>query len=127
MGHRGKHPVNPLNGYGAKANDPTTWGTLQEAWHAINKFHCDGIGVELGGGLCGIDLDHCIDDQGQISEQAREIITRMDSYTEISPSGIGIHILFTGKIPDGNRRRDGLKMYSEGRYFTVTGNLYELK
>ena len=127
VARRGKEPINPLTGHGAMANDRNTWGTMQEALDAIDKFQGDGIGVELGSGLCGIDIDHCIDDQGQISERAREIIALMDSYTEISPSGTGLHILFTGKIPDGSRRKDGLEMFAEGRYFTVTGNLYEFK
>jgi len=127
VARRGKEPIDPITGYGAKANDPTTWGTLEQALEAVDIYHLDGIGVELGDGLCGVDLDHVIDDNGQISERAQEIITTMDSYTEISPSGTGIHILFAGSLPEGTRRKDGLEMYSEGRYFTVTGNLYEPK
>jgi putative DNA primase/helicase len=125
VARKGKEPVDPITGYGAKANDPTTWGTLDQALHAMSAYDCDGIGIELGNGLCGIDIDHCITEHGQISEQAQDIISLMQSYTEISPSGNGIHILFSGIIPEGNRRKDGLEMYSEGRYFTVTGNLYE--
>ena len=127
VARRGKEPINPLNGHNAKANDPSTWGMLDQAIKAMFQFQLDGIGVELGRGLCGIDLDHCINEQGQITVQARDVIAAMDSYTEISPSGTGIHILFSGIIPEGSRRKDGIEMYSEGRYFTVTGNLYELK
>ena len=127
VARRGKEPINPLNGYGAKANDSATWGTLEQALAAVDKYKLDGIGIELGAGLCGLDLDHCVDEQGQISERAQEIINMMDSYTEISPSGTGIHILFSGNIPEGTRRKDGIEMYSEGRYFTVTGNMYELE
>lgn len=125
VARRGKEPINPLTGNGAKSNDPNTWGTLEQALAAAERYQLDSIGIELGGGLCGIDLDHCIDESRQISEEAREIIVLMDSYTEYSPSGTGIHILFEGQIPEGRRRNGNIEMYSEGRYFTVTGKLYE--
>lgn len=125
VARRGKEPINPLTGSGAKSNDPNTWGTLEKALAAVDRYQLDGIGLELGEGLCGIDLDHCINGSGQISEEAREIIVQMDSYTEYSPSGTGIHILFEGKIPEGRRRKGNIEMYSEGRYFTLTGDLYE--
>jgi putative DNA primase/helicase len=51
----------------------------------------------------------------------------LDSYTEISPSGTGLHIFVLA--PDANitrhRKKDHfLEIYNEGRYFTVTGNIY---
>jgi putative DNA primase/helicase len=121
VARKGKEPIDPITGYGAKANDPTTWGTLDQALHAMDAYDCDGIGVELGEGLCGIDIDHCINEKGEVSEKAEEIVSAIDSYIETSPSGTGMHILFTGSIPEGARRKDGLEMYAEGRYFTLTG------
>ncbi len=127
---KGKMPIDPKNGYfGAKANDPSTWGSLDQALEALVKYRAkgvDGIGIELGDGLCGIDIDHCVDEHGTVSPQARDVIKVMDSYTESSVSGTGIHIIFEGAIPDGARRKNGLEMYSDGRYFTLTGNLLSL-
>ena len=54
-----------------------------------NRF--DGIGVAFHNGLCGIDIDHkSIDDP-----LVQDIISMMNTYTEISPSGNGYHLLFT--------------------------------
>lgn len=124
VGRRGKSPIDPKTGYNAKANAPDSWGTLDQALASVDKWGLDGIGVELGNGLCGIDLDHCITGK-DLAEWARDIISTMQSYTEKSPSGTGVHILFNGVIPEGSRRKGGVEMYSEGRYFTLTGEIYE--
>ena len=47
------------------------------------------------------------------------IVLAVDSYTEKSPSGDGLHIITRGKLPKGARKRNGIEVYSEGRYFTV--------
>lgn len=125
-----KNPINPATGQFAKSNDPATWGTLAQAKTAVSRFGLRGVGVLLGDGLCGIDIDHCRDpDTGTLSELAAQIIARMDSYTEASPSGTGVHILFTGQKPAGACRKSsiGLEMYDSGRYFTVTGNVLKAK
>lgn len=84
----------------AKPNDPATWGTLEAAQAAVSRFGLRGVGVLLGDGLCGIDIDHCRDpDTGVLSDMAREIIDGMQTYAEESPSGTGVHLLFTGQKP----------------------------
>src|SRR5690606_29554285 len=55
--------------------------------------------------------------------EAQEIIKILDSYTEYSPSGTGVHILCKGIIPPKDRRKGNIEMYSEGRFFTVTGKV----
>lgn len=120
-----KHPIDPATGQNAKPNDPATWGTLEAAQAAASRYGLRGVGVLLGQGLCGIDIDHCRDPStGSLSEMAAQIIDQMQTYTEASPSGTGVHLLFWGKKPDGPCRKSsiGLEMYDGGRYFTVTGN-----
>jgi len=46
----------------------------------------------------------------------------LDSYTEISPSGTGLHVIVKGEIPGIRRKRGNREMYSGDRYFTFTGN-----
>jgi len=76
----------------------------------------------LGDGLVGIDLDHCRDPEtGAIEEWAQTIIDRLRCYAEGSPSGTGVHILCRGELPPGRRRKGHVEMYSEGRFFTITG------
>jgi primase-polymerase (primpol)-like protein len=76
----------------------------------------------LGDGLVGVDLDHCRDHAtGAIAAPARAIIDALASYTEISPSDTGMHVLVHGTLPPGRRRTGPIEMYDAGRYFTVTG------
>lgn len=120
-----KIPVNPKNGYNARSNDPGTWSDFETAVAGCEKYNCAGIGFMFGNsGYFGVDIDGCRDkDTGKISDMAKEIIKTLDSYTEISPSGTGIHIICKGKLPKGGRRNDkvGLEMYDSGRFFTITG------
>ncbi len=124
-----KEPFNPKKG-AAKANDAGTWGGFDEALQAVEQGRGGGIGFMFAGGYAGIDLDHVIDEAGKLKDFARDIVQTMDSYTELSPSGTGLHILFRLNMPlsgIGGRNRDselGLEIYDNGRYFTVTGNVY---
>ena len=64
----------------------------------------------------------CLDPEtGEIESWAWEIIEELDSYTEISPSGTGVHILVRGELPEGRNRKGRFEAYDRGRYFTVTG------
>lgn len=120
-----KVPYDAKTGTRAKANDPATWTTFSTALNALKSGKYSGLGFEFGNGVFGIDLDHVIDTDGNLTDRARQIVDVMRSYTEISPSGTGLHILCTGTIPDGDRRRDEIEIYSEGRFFTITGNIFE--
>ena len=71
----------------------------------------------------GVDLDHCIDRV----DFCDEFVETLQSYAEISKSGSGLHIICKGTLPEGNRRKGGVEMYSNGRYFICTGNLYNEK
>jgi primase-polymerase (primpol)-like protein len=63
-----------------------------------------------GDDYCGVDLDGCLDpDTGDMEGWAREIIEELDSYTEVSPSGTGVHVLIRAALPGGATARDALK------------------
>lgn len=115
-----KIPKNPFNGKNAKSNDQSTWGTFLQAVKACETFHFDGIGFMFANGYFGVDLDHCIDRV----DFCDEFVETLQSYAEISKSGSGIHIICKGELPTGSRRKNGVEMYSAGRYFICTGNLY---
>ena len=118
-----KVPMNPHNGRAASSNDPATWATASEAWAAKKRHGWAGIGYvfTIAAGVIGVDLDDCFDDDGRLSDVAGQIVTMLDSYTELSPSGKGIHILARGSIPH-SVKTPGVEMYNEMRYFTVTGD-----
>lgn len=120
-----KIPINPTNGKNAQSNNQKTWGNFNTALAGLGRFNLSGIGFMFGQNeFFGVDIDHCRNKEtGTISDFATEIIQTLDSYTEISPSGTGIHIICKGKIPEGERKNDklGLEMYESGRFFTITG------
>ncbi len=118
-----KVPVNPKTLNLASATDESTWSTFDEAVSAARQAHLKGVGFVLGVPYAGIDLDHCRDSEsGDIEPWAQEIVDSIRSYTEISPSGTGLHLIVRGALPANGRRRTGkIEMYDGGRYFTITG------
>jgi len=85
---REKVPFNPVTGASAKAGQSATWTSFEDAVNVFYAGGYDGIGFEFNNnGVVGIDLDHVIADNGSLSEEAEEIVTMLDSYTEYSPSG----------------------------------------
>lgn len=126
-----KIPVNPKTGDNAKADEPDTWGYFDQAvrhWEAHRGNSIAGIGYEFSPDdpFTGIDLDKCLDPKtGEIEPWGKAIIDRLQSYTEISPSGCGVHILVRGKLPPGGNRKGKVEMYNSARYFTTTGRHLE--
>ncbi|MDR0489670.1 MAG: hypothetical protein LBH28_00290 [Oscillospiraceae bacterium] len=122
------NPVSLLSGrpLPAKAGVRETWGSYQTAAECVRRGLAQGIGYEFDGGVYGVDLDHVIDG-GTLTPQAREVVGKLASYTEVSPSGTGLHVFVLASGADIKRHRKKdyfLEIYSEGRYFTVTGNVY---
>ena len=120
---RGKVPFNPKTGRAAKAGHPDTWATFEEAVRAAPRY--DGIGFEFDGdGIIGIDFDHCIEN-GQLAPWVQAWVDRFGSYTEVSPSGTGIHILCQGSLRDRPAvKRKEVEIYDRARYFTMTGRTF---
>lgn len=120
-----KVPKSPSGG-NARSNDPSTWGTYDQAVDLAARRGYTGVGIMLGNGLGGVDLDGAVED-GEIAPWARGIIDEFGSYAEVSPSGTGVHVLFwadaekTGAIGRANHSK-GVEIYNYGRYFTVTGD-----
>jgi hypothetical protein len=112
----------------AEADNPATWGQFVKAKVVSQENGFAGVGFEFSADdpYTGIDLDKCRDPEtGIIKPWAQAIIDRLVSYTEISPSGSGVHILIKGKVPPGGNRKGKVEMYSQARYFTMTGHHLE--
>jgi P4 family phage/plasmid primase-like protien len=130
-----KVPVDPQTGDLAKSNDSETWTTLEKAQqYDANNSDIQGIGFmfDAEGLVAGVDLDDCRNPEtSEIDAWARDVVDRLDSFTEVSPSGTGLHIYALGFLPDGRNRSDvgdgEIEMYDgkSARYFTVTGNYVE--
>lgn len=114
------------NGKGADAGNPKTWATFEAAC-AANGF--DGVGFELQPPYFGVDLDHVIDTEGNLDPEAAQVVELMNSYTELSMSGTGLHIICKGVLPEHSCKRKlaggrVFELYHEKRYFIVTGQPY---
>lgn len=119
-----KRPYNPRNSYPAAAGKPDTWADFETAVYAVRDGKYKGIGFQFNSnGIVGIDIDHCIKD-GTLDAWAAKWVERLDSYTEISPSGEGLHVFCIGKLPGQAIKRPEAEMYEKDRYFTVTGKVY---
>ena len=131
-GKRTKVPYSPGGGR-ASSNKSHTFGSFQKAEALLKRRpgRYDGLGIGLFDDLVGIDIDHCVKD-GQLSPLAREIVERVGSYAEFSPSGEGVHILchapgltFDKEAYYLKNQRNGVEVYAAGhtnRYLTLTGN-----
>jgi len=120
-----KIPVNAVTKGLAQSNNPETWCSLGIAIDYAVKNNLNGIGFMLSPPFVGIDIDHCVDEQGNLIGIAEEVLGLMPTYAEISPSGTGIHIFCKGSLPPKGRKNSplGLEIYNEGRFLTFTGNL----
>lgn len=124
---RDKVPYSPKTGRRASTTDCSQWGSYQEAVDRLeygDGFHGLGFAFSEADNLVFIDLDHCIDEYGEMNEAAANIAALFpESYAEISQSETGLHIVCKGKISRSFRRNDiGLEVYSWGRYMAFTGN-----
>lgn len=122
-----KTPYSVKGGY-AKVNDPATWATFDEALGALQGGQFNGIGfVFTQTPFVGVDIDGCIDQAtGEVAPEALDALQALDSYTELSQSGKGFHIVLEGRLPEGRRRTEPFEMYGDGspRYFAMTGDLW---
>lgn len=129
-----KIPINPITGAGASSTQPETWTTYDYAVAFFNKkagkknTAAGRAGTVAGIGYVfskkdpytGIDIDDCISN-GKPLPWAGDIIKGIDSFTEISQSGGGIHTIVEGKKPGAACRKGSIECYDHGRFFAITG------
>ena len=131
VAHRHKVPVDCHTGKTGDVTDPATWASYDVAKCYTDANPDTGLGFVLAGdGIVGIDIDHCFVNGVAVDVRIQQILDRLHSYTEISPSGTGIHIYVYGMWPEAARKKiklDGgiaIEVYTRDRYFTVTGNRF---
>lgn len=128
--HKNKVPLNARTGGTGSSTDPLTWADFATASLTAKRLRLDGVGlVFTGDDIVGIDLDKCIGDgEGTTAKYAKHLIAMTRSYIEVSPSGRGLHIIGTAKIPKAVKEKMhgiGVEVYNVGRYFTWTGEVIE--
>jgi uncharacterized protein YjhX (UPF0386 family) len=125
-----KVPYSAKTGHKASSTKESTWTTFDVAFKVAQGRGFDGVGFVFSEDdpFTGIDLDDCRDDAGGIADWAMEIVTSLESYTEVSPSGHGLKIWVEGSVPTAVKQpyeTGKIEIYSTARYFTVTGQHLE--
>lgn len=121
-----KPPYIPGENTYAEVDQPDTWRTFEQARDAYLTGDYNGVGFVLTptDGIVGIDIDNCVDEDGTLIAPAPDIVQRINSYTEYSPSGRGIRIF--AKAQKGNfkvKRRPGIEIFNYNCFLTVTGHI----
>ena len=108
----------------ASSTDPATWSSFLDAAAAYRRGGFDGVGFVLteAAGIVGFDLDDSfVAEDGNPTDEAKEYLDALNSYTERSPSGKGFRVFVRGILPPEGRKRGDFECYSWGRFLTVTG------
>lgn len=98
-------------------HEPQYWLTFAEAQATYLRGGFDGVGFVLGGGYVGYDADI-------INDEVLAAVKLLDSYTETSPSGRGLHVILIGALPPMGRRKHPHELYDD-QFFTFTGKHVE--
>jgi hypothetical protein len=94
-----------------------------------NRSRFDGIGFAFSAETpyVGIDFDECVfpdEDNFELTDLATRVVDSFATYTELSPSQTGIHLIGkAGDVQATKRKWQGkeVEVYRTGRYFTFTG------
>lgn len=149
-----KEPVNPTSGALAMNNIPATWGTLNQVMNPPSHWRTTGYGfVFTDTPVIGLDYDNVIKPPfSALPLWLGEIVATLNTYTEYSQSGRGIHlyarcypkegikdvnyrplpqmngeVLYHERDPktgENKPKTPGYELKSSNKYFVVTGHHY---
>lgn len=118
-----KMPMNPATGLPAASDNPATWTDYWTALKAVREGRYEGLGFVLTPEtrLAVLDLEACVED-GVVAEWAQREVSELDSFTEISASGTGLHVLVWGEVPGNlNRQKVRAELWGDKKMFCFTG------
>ena len=128
-----EYEVNPDSEHNPKSSEGLQEFTIANMEKSLQKtIAADGIGFAFRtfNDIAGIDLDHAIDDKGNITPTAMAVINAARGcYIETSVSGHGFHIygicdkskLIQKYGKSFTDKSKGIEVYLASHYFTVTG------
>lgn len=107
-------------------SNPETWDTFEDIWTKLKPG--DGVGYNfLHGDVHPWDLDHVRNaSTGLICNEAMILLSRWQSFAEISISGRGLHVFTRGEVRGQQLTETCLQYWNPAkapRFFTVTGEL----
>ena len=145
-----KRPIQ-VSGFGASTTNPKHWSSFEDVKQAYDRaiqagyielrekgkpprrvpvagvgFIFDGKPDKDGLVFAGVDFDKVISpDYKEIASLAGERIKRLGSYCERSVSGYGLHVIVKAHPLSAGIAHGGVELYTEGRFFTMTGRAPE--
>lgn len=122
-----------INGQKASSTNEKDWSTYKQVKAVEQNFSGVGIIFEPKTGYVGVDFDHCIVGGKIVLKEMEDFIKEAKTYTEYSPSGAGLHLIFKNtdrlnlirnKYTYDKETRLAVEVYNNGRYFTFTENRF---
>jgi N12 class adenine-specific DNA methylase len=128
-GRLDKFLINPHTGKFAESDNPETWADFDTACNYAkeNGGVCLAYALEWDNDIACIDLDGCMQENGDFSEIAEQTFNAAKgSYCERSVSGKGLHIF--GKTKGSDLRSFSkdktMEYYQGGHFIALTGDYY---
>lgn len=119
----------------ASSTDPNTWSCFYDAYHYFNEDTTVALGFVLTAEdpLVVFDLDHVVNEDGEVATWAEKLIDQCDSLTYRSISGTGFHIWLRCSNPlpgPGLSTRwpglpsTALEIFEQKRGLVMSGDVY---
>ncbi len=128
-GRLDKFLISPHTGKFAESDNPETWADFDTAckYAKENGGVCLAYALEWDSDIACIDLDGCMQENGDFSEIAQQAFNAANgSYAEKSVSGKGLHIF--GKTKGADLRSFSkdktMEYYQGGHFIAMTGDNY---
>lgn len=121
-----KRPYCAKHGFPADIRLAKDYATFNECIGLLYNGGYDGLGFCFteNDPYSFIDLDDVEGNADLLAEHV-EIYSVFASYSELSPSGKGLHIIVKGNVPEGRKSPEKkIEIYSKDRYATFTGNVH---
>lgn len=128
-GRLDKFLINPHTDKFAESDNPETWADFDTACNYAkeNGGVCLAYALEWDNDIACIDLDGCMQENGDFSEIAEQTFNAAKgSYCERSVSGKGLHIFGKTKVSDlrSFSKDKTMEYYQGGHFIALTGDYY---
>lgn len=125
----GKQTKVPISSFTNTKIDVTKESSSYGTYEDVSKKDKKGYCLPTNKTILFIDIDHCVENNIITHPQKElifDLIMEADTYTELSPSGTGLHLYFECEPFDLiAHKKEPFEIYNDKRFFTFTGNSYK--
>jgi putative DNA primase/helicase len=116
-------PLSARTGEAASLDDPKDLSAFEDASAVCAQGGETGPGFVLDetDPLTVVEIADAVTTEGAVTDEARALVVRLDSYTELMPDGRGLRVLVRAFLPPGGRQRGVVEMYESHRFVALTG------